>query len=345
VLAALIAVAGLGVAACAGGGSAGGSSSLKDAMGQVQNGPIARSFFAWADQKALRKLTGISSVGDTSNKKKVKPRWSRLATAGLPDAGRLEPQFTDTTGIDPFSGDRTMTVGVAPEEAGRVDGAAISTVKKKFQALGAQAVTAGGRIRMELAPDDQVDSNDSRLAGDVYLALNRVVIKGSSLAFGLATGPVDAVLGGGPALSDDADEGAIAACLGDVVAAEILMPPPGAAAGVSRVGVGVRRPGAITDSVQEVLCETAGRQQLAPLAATITSRVQQGAPLPGTGLQVQQRFVQPVVDQTPRGRAVRLSVNLVAPARAGFLLFDMGPQDSLLAFLGGGASPATVNRP
>jgi hypothetical protein len=198
---------------------------------------------------------------------------------------------------------------------------------------------------MELAPDDQVDSNDSRLAGDVYLALNRVVIKGSSLAFGLATGPVDAVLGGGPALSDDADESAIAACLGDVVAAEIFMPPPGAAVGVNRVGVGVRRPRAVTDGVQEVLCETASRQQLASLAATITSRVQQGAPLPGTGLQVQERFVQPAVDQMPKGRAVRLTISLVAPARAGFLLFDMGPQDALLAFLGGGASPALTSRP
>jgi hypothetical protein len=312
-------------------------------MGQIQDGPIARSFFAWADQKGLRKLTGISSVGDSTNKKKVKPRWSRLASAGLPDVVGLEPQFTDVTGIDIFSADRTMTVGVPPQEAGRVDGAAVAAVKKKFQALGAQAVTAGGRTRIVLAPDDQVDASDSRLAGDVYLALNRVTMKGSSVGFGLATGPVDAVLGGGPALLDDPDVAAVTSCLGDVVAAQILAPPPGSAAGVTRVGVGVRRPQAVTDGVQEVLCETAGRQ-LPQVAATITSRVQPGAPLPGTGLQTEQRFVQAVVDQAPKGKAVRLTINLVAPARAGFLLFDMGPQESLLAFLGGGASPPPSTR-
>jgi len=98
--------------------------------------------------------------------------------------------------------------------------------------------------------------------------------------------------------------------------------------------------------VQEVLCETAGRpQQLTQVGAAITSRVQQSAPLPGTGLQVQERFVQAVVDQPVRGRALRLTITLVAPARAGFLLFDMGPQDSLMAFLGGGASPPPASRP
>jgi hypothetical protein len=80
------------------------------------------------------------------------------------------------------------------------------------------------------------------------------------------------------------------------------------------------------------------------VANTITSRVQSSAPLPGTGLQVQERFVQAAVDQAPKGRAVRLTMSLVAPARAGFLLFDTGPNDALLAFLGGGASPPQSNR-
>jgi hypothetical protein len=314
-------------------------------MGQVQDGPIARSFFSWADQKDLRKLTGISSAADLSNKKKVKPRWSRLATAGLPDVGGLEPQFTETTGIDFVAADRALTVGVPPQVAGRVDGAAVDKVKKKFQALGSQAVTSNGRTGYVLAPDDQVDANDSRLAGDVYLALNRVITKGSTAAFGLAGGPVDAVLGGGPALIDNPDEGVIATCLGDVVAAEIMAPPAGSAAGVTRVGVGVRRPKAVTDGVQEVMCEAVGRQQLATVANNITSRVQQGAVLPTTGLQVQQRFSQAIVDQMPKGRAVRLTLSMVAPARAGFLLFDMGSNDALLAFLGGGASPPPASRP
>jgi hypothetical protein len=345
VLAGLLATAGLNLVACSSGGTGAGASSVRDALGQVQDGLIARSYLAWADQKAVRTLTGVASPGDIGNKKKVNPRWGRLANVAVPGAAEVEPQLTEATGINPYTATRALTIGVSPDTAGRLDGADTATVEKKFKALGAQTDVSGGRTRLVLAPDDQVVTGNPKLAGDVYLTLNRVVIKGSTVAFGLANGPVDAILGGSRALGDAEDESAMATCLGDVVAAEIMAPPAGSAPGVTLVGVGVRRPKTSAEGVREVLCEVANKDRIAQVAAAIAPRLQQNAQIPNTGRQIQDRLTQTNVDQLPKGRAVRLTVDLVPTARAGFLFFDQGPGRAGLAFLGGGSPPPPNSRP
>jgi predicted small secreted protein len=337
----------LGLAACNGGSSTSGAGSdLRDGMAAVSDNPLSRRFFAWADQSELRKLTGITSYTNAGNAKKVNATWSRLVAAAVPDLAGLEPQITSATGIDVYKGDRAMTVGVPPDTAGRIDGADAGAVGKQLKVLGVTPQAGKGLSIAVLAPDDQVAAGNPHLGGDVYLALNRVAVKGSTVAFGLASGPLNVVLGGGRSLADDADESAMAECLGDVVVAQVGAPPAGAATGVTLVGVGVRRPQSATDRVSEVLCEVAGNSTDA-VASAMVAHSQSDSPLPGRGLHVRDRVAQAVVDQFKRGdiRVARLTIDLVALARAGFLLLDQGSSGAGVAYLGGGSTPPTGSQP
>ena len=73
---------------------------------------------------------------------------------------------------------------------------------------------------------------------------------------------------------------------------------------------------------------------------TVAGRVGPDVSLPGTGLQVRDRLAQANVDQVTKGNLylVRVTADLVTPARAGFLALDAPP--ATLAFLEGGAAPA-----
>jgi hypothetical protein len=310
-------------------------------MAAVQDSPLSRRFFAWADQRELRTLTGVTSYTNAGNAKKVNSTWSRLTAAAVPELAGLEPQVTSSTGIDVYKGNRAITVGVAPDTAGRIDGVDAGAVAKQLKVLGVTPQSGKGLSVSVFAPDDQVAVGNPHLGGDVYLALNRLAVKGSTVAFGLASGPLNVVLGGGRSLADGADEAAMAQCLGDVVVAEVTSPPAGAAPGVTLVGVGVRRPQTRTDRVSEVLCEVAGNSTDA-VASGMVARSQPDTPLPGRGLRVRDRIAQAVVDQVRRGdaRLARLTIDLVSLARAGFLLLDQGPNGAGLAFLGGGSTPA-----
>jgi hypothetical protein len=344
-------VAALLLAACGSRSGAGTATSLHDAMTAVRDGPTSRAFFSWADQHQLRVLTGISSYTGASGRK-VDPKWARLTTVALPTVAGLEPQLTSAIGIDVYTGSRAMTVGVAPEAAGRLDGANPVVVQSKLKTIGAQPQQAKGVSLSVLAADDQVDVGNPHLGGDLYLALNRVAVKGTTAAFALANEPLDAVLGGGRTLADDADEAAVADCLGDVVVARVTVPPPGAAPGVTLVGVGVRRPASSASAVNEVLCEVVNSSSVGTVAASMVQRTRPDATLPGRGLSVRDRVAQAVVDQVQKGNVhtARLTVQLVSPARAGFLLLDQGADDAGLAYLGGGtylgaSPPATAGSP
>ncbi|HEY2302898.1 MAG TPA: hypothetical protein VGH66_13450 [Acidimicrobiales bacterium] len=337
----------LALSACNRGSPASGAgSNLRDGMASVQDNPVSRRLFVWADQSELRTLTGITSSSSAANTKKLNVTWSRLTMAAVPNLAGLEPQVTSSTGIDVYKGSRAITVGAAPDTAGRIDGADISAVDKQLKVLGVTPPAGNGLSVAVLAPDDQVAVGNPHLGGDVYLALNRLAVKGSTVAYALASGPLNVVLGGGRSLADEPDDAAMAQCLGDVVVAQVGTPPEGAAAGVTLVGVGVRRPAAPTDQVSEVLCEIAGNAT-DTVASSMVARTQPDAPLPGRGLHVRDRLAQAVVDQTRRGdvRAARLTVGLVSPARAGFLLLDQGSDGSGLAYLGGGSPPAGGSQP
>ncbi|HSS09310.1 MAG TPA: hypothetical protein VLL25_05470 [Acidimicrobiales bacterium] len=326
----------LGLVACGSGSSNGGAGSLRDAMGAVKDSPESRTSFAWADQKALRTLTGVSAASST---KRGDPKWVRLNSVAVPAAADVGPQLADGTGIDVRAGQRAISIGVLPSGGERLDGVNGTNISKKLKGLGATQESALGRLFLTFAAENRVDLSNAKLGDDVFLVLNRAVVKGSSVAFGLANGAVDAILGGGRSLADVAGESAIADCLGDTVAAQVMAPPAGVASGVSLVGVGVRRPQLAKSSAREVLCEVVDKQSASALAATVRDRVRPDSRL-FDGYEVRDRIAQASVDQITKGDTslIRLTLDLVAPARAGFLFFDQGPDRQGLAFLGGGST-------
>jgi hypothetical protein len=334
VAAALVSV---GLAGCGGGASGAKGGTLRAALASVRDVPASERFFAWADGKELRKLTGVAGASDLG-KSKTNQKWLRLTEVALPSVAGKESQLTAATGIDAYQGSRNITIGVPPDRASRVDGANGASVLRLFRLLGAREQRVAGRTYLAVADEGQVNVSNLHLGNDVYLTLNRVFASGSTVAFGLTDPPIDAVLGGGKSLADVPAESAVANCLGDVFVAEITAPPPGAPAGVGLVGLGVRRPAAPDGLVTEVMCEvTRAQDQARSLAATIGSRVAPGANLPWTTLQVRDRVAQAGVDQVANGGQplVRLTLDLVGPARAGFLFFDEGP-DGVVFLAGGG---------
>ena len=330
----------LAVACGAGGGASGSGGNLQSAMDSVRDNPTSEHFFAWADAAELRKLSRVSSASDPSGSK-ANQKWVRLTGVAAPAVVGLEPHLTTVTGIDPYQASRDITVGVPPARATRVDGADTGTVLRIFRQLGAREQAAAGHTYLALADEGQVAVTNPRLDDDVYLALNRVYTGGSTVAFGLSDPPIDTVLGGGRSLADVPAEAAMADCLGDVFVAQVTPPAPGAPPGVTLVGVGVRRPTSAAGAVTEVLCEVAGgKDQADQMVRTVAGRVGPDVSLPGTGLQVRDRLAQASVDQVTKGNVhlVRVTADLVTPARAGFLALDAPP--ATLAFLEGGAAPA-----
>jgi hypothetical protein len=342
---AMVALLSVGPAACGGGGGNGNGGSLRSALASVRDSPVSERFFAWSDGRELRKLSGAAGASDLG-KSKINEKWLRLTEVALPSVAGEEAQFTAATGIDAYRGDRNITIGVPPDRASRVDGGDGGTVVRKFRQLGAREQRAGGRTYLAVADEGQVDVSNPRLGNDVYLALNRVFVNGSTVAFGLTDSPIDAVLGGGKRLVDVPAEAAVAACLGDVFVAEIGAPPAGSPAGAGLIGLGVRRPASPDGPVTEVLCEvTKAQDQAGSVAATIGARVRPDATLPGSTLQVRDRVAQAGVDQlTNAGQhLVRLTLDLVGPARAGFLFFDAGSDG--VAFLAGGSGGVNSGPP
>ena len=332
----MVALVGLGLAGCStASGPSGGSSSLASGLGAVKDSAAARARFDWADITELRKLTGLSSASSAA-KKRGDPKWSRLFDVAIDTD--LEPQLTQATGIDIYKASRDISIGVTPGGASRVDGVTAASVTKKVKALGATEEQALGRTFLALAGEGEVDVSNPRLGNNLFLALNRVALKGSAAAFGLRNVPVDAVLGGGRSLADVASESAVGDCLGDVFVAAIMAPPTGAAFGVTVLGVGVRRPQPGDPLVREVLCEAVQKGLERSVADAVRTRVIPEARLPVGGFQVLDEISQSSVEQLSSHdmSVIRLSVDLVAPARAGFFLFD---QRAGLAFLGGGGAP------
>jgi hypothetical protein len=337
-LIALVVVAALSASCGSGGSSSSSGGSIRSALGSVRDGPDSERFFAWADGAELRKLSGVSAASGVSGVK-ARQTWVRLAEVAAPAATGVEPQLAAATGIDPYAANRVITIGVAPDRATRLDGVDTGTILRRFRQLGAREQTSGGHTYLEVADQGQLAVSNPRLADDIYLALNRVYVNGSTAAFGLADPPVDTVLGGGRSLADAPAYAAVADCLGDAFVAQVAIPAAGAPSGVSLVGFGVRRPTSANATVTEVLCEvTGGKDQAGQLAATIAGRVGPSVALPGTALRVGDRVAQASVDQVTKGdeHLVRLTAGLVTPARAGFLALDAPP--AALAFLEGGAS-------
>jgi hypothetical protein len=212
VLAAALALTGL--SACGGDDNGGGSGGLSDALDAVSAGPASEQSFAYTDVAGLRDETELPAPGQRIDRGFM--RWNVPASLGAPTLTQRAFSIGGGEGVDLFSADRFITIGFGGDGATRIDG--FDGDAKPLTGLQDASAAEDGTVVVA----DEADARDAAL--------------GQS----------------GDPLGDRAEYAAAAACLGDVLAAEIgpakLAGFPADAGAVVAVGV---RGG---DDPTDVLC-------------------------------------------------------------------------------------------
>ncbi len=195
----------------------------------------------WVDTARLRDDAGLpDSVKDAYTER----RWG--LPVGYVMSDPLTTQFLSREiGFDPMEGERTVTVGIPPDQATLFVGVDTDGARDALEDLGAEE---DGDF---LAIGDEGEV----LAGDpTLLGLNRVAIEGDELAAGAYEAPVAAALGRqGTPLLDVGGVAAAADCLGPDALVAQVDEPAAAGEGVALQAVGAEVPGD-DDVVPEIVC-------------------------------------------------------------------------------------------
>jgi hypothetical protein len=234
-LAATIALVGL--AGCGGSGDGGGGGGLDDALHAVSAGPASEQSFAYTDLAALRDVTELPKPGGRLDRDFM--RWNVPASLGAPMLTQRMFSIGDGKGVDLFSADRFVTIGVGGDGATRIDGFSGDT----------GALT---------------DLQDASTAdGDTVVVADEPAARDEALGKG------------GDPLGDRAEYAAAADCLGDVLAAQVS---PAQTTGFPReagdlVAVGVRG----GDEPADVLCVVGDADQTKQADAALRKALDTGA--------------------------------------------------------------------
>ncbi len=261
------------LAGCGGGGgsTSHAATTLTGALGTVQDSSYARTYLEWSDLAAVRKLAGLPSSAKQYSGRGVSRRWINVFGVGTDGLGALEPAITSKTSIDFLAAQSAIGIGEPPDHAMRIDGSGVdaAAVTHSLLALGAKRESSAGRTFLSMGAQHTVNLNSPLVKLGVVNQLDRVVASGHTVAGGSATGPVNALFGGGRPLSADPAYTAAASCLGNVIVA--VMAPPAklnAATPAELLAVGVLKPPSPTAPVKEVLCAVDTSTQVAQQQAT-----------------------------------------------------------------------------
>ncbi|MGA4540612.1 hypothetical protein ACPA54_11500 [Uniformispora flossi] len=241
-LAALLMVA---ATACGGDGKGAKDSAaggVRGALDRVADTPDTRTWFTYADLAGLRAANGDAG--------RLGP-YAQIA--GLAEDGKFADLLPPVYGFDPRDADRTWTAGAAPKQATVLSGGLrLSVVEERLAAAkAAREHTASAGTQWRTAPDYQI-SLETAAVPEALAVFNVVRVDGATLVHGGGAAEVAAAdTGKGRTLGDAEPYKSLAACLGDVLAAEIAGPRPDGG-GTAPIAVGFR--GAKGRPVTQVLC-------------------------------------------------------------------------------------------
>jgi hypothetical protein len=231
------------VAGCSGGsgGSAApGGDSLSAALAHVADTANDRSQVYYDDTTTLVRLTGPTP--DYSKDFGVLLGW------GASSIAPTIPKLSNDTGIELFKESFAISAGAPPATLTLLDGGQdASLVTSRMTRLGWKQ---DGTALVGPAP-----SSGSGDVPDYSLPMHEVRASGADVAFGGSSANL-AQIGSpsGPTLAGNRLVSTVAACLGDVVAAQIYVDTPSDATAPDALAVGVRTPASDTATPQAVTC-------------------------------------------------------------------------------------------
>jgi hypothetical protein len=239
------------LAGCSGGGS--GSSSgggghgtgLRAALARIADTAETRREVAYDDTAALVKLGG---KGWSS-----KSQYGRLRGFGASSLVAFEQLLAENPGINVLDADYTVSAGRPPARVGLLAGGqhedkVNGLTKRGWKRKGDHLAAPG------LGATDEDHPEDAEMA----LEMATVAPGGSDMAYGDASGKLDWVARPGKqTLATDSAIGAVAGCLGDVVAAQITASYGANYATAGKpdlVAAGIRRPHGDSGTPHAVVC-------------------------------------------------------------------------------------------
>lgn len=223
------------------------ASSLRGALEQISANDNTRGWVEYGRPKALLAANGGSPSSSP---------YGGAFGYGLSDLATSYKLLTPLVGFDPTTADLAVSVGRPPNHAGWLAGGVdASKVEQALTKLGAKK--DGTTLR--LAPDNQInlDGPLSKQLQAPMPILNLVSTSGSSLRYGPSSASLDLVgTGKGSTLGSDKTVNAVAACLGDPLAAVLTDQPSGESGPRRELGIGVT--GTSTADATEELCIATG---------------------------------------------------------------------------------------
>jgi hypothetical protein len=235
-------------AAC-GGGSASttGGTPLLQALSRVAATTDDRAQIYYDDTAALVKLAGRNVTGSDG--------FGVLRGFGSGELQELAGTADDQPGIMLFNADYSISAGLPPHQLGLVAGGQQpDTITRNLTKIGWQqhGSTLVGPSPSQVGTDANLDTTT------LALSLARVHATGSDLAYGGPSANLDQIGSpSGATLVQDPVIDAVASCLGDVVAAEIVAPYRGGR-NPAAVAVGLRQPQSNTAVPHAVVCVSWG---------------------------------------------------------------------------------------
>ncbi|HEY8584439.1 MAG TPA: hypothetical protein VIL49_15885 [Capillimicrobium sp.] len=271
------AVLALGAPACGGddGGGSEGSGALADALSAVSAGEQSEQRFSFTDVAAVRELAGAPATAQELELEQLGP-WAAALGTGAPGLAEFVFALDEELRLDLVAADRTLSIGPGPVAAVRVDGTDGAAVADALRERGLEDAEAGGRET--LARPGEPDLDDP-LAPALLRLGARAAAEGETVVLAADDEALLAALGeAGEPLGDQPAFAAAAACLGDVVSAEIWAGPAIDVPDAETVAVGVRR----GDAPTEVLCVVGDEGQAGQAGKALEERLTLEAPTPDT---------------------------------------------------------------
>jgi hypothetical protein len=201
---------------------------LTGALRAVTSGQASREFFAWTDIARVRQVAGfpehVANLHDGPSQ--AKANWLTPLAVGSTSLGtsgdQVWPALQERLGFDYMQGARSISIGLPPRRAFRLDGVAAAPVAATLRRGRVRTVgDAEGHAIFARMPENKIDIDDPLGQAGILNAANRISAEGRTVAMASEDAQVTAVLGAGRTLADEPEYRAAADCLGDVVSAEI----------------------------------------------------------------------------------------------------------------------------